>query len=138
MLDTITTYPETESKELAELKSRLKYVDIYLDVALPRAYEEEARGNLKLNEFITDCGTRGCAAFHMANAVGTPLMLHGNWSDVIDEMIFNMFGIEYDGICDPRTRGCFKGSSVSLDQRKASMQEYRAELVSQIEALVVR
>ena len=133
MLDTITTYPETESKELTELKSRLKHVDIYLDVALPRAYKEEARGNLDLDNFITDCGTKGCVAFHMASALGNPLTLH-NWSDIIDEMIFDMFGIEYDIAC-LRARGCFMNSSVSLDERKASMQLYRAELVSQIEAL---
>ena len=144
MLDTITTYPETESKELTELKSRLKYVDIYLDVALPRAYEEEALGDLKLNTLITDCGTKGCVAFHMAEAIGNPLT-QWNSQNRTDDMERMMFGCCISEDVDHLPQAtvsplnyCFDGGRTSLDQRKVSMQEYRAELVSQIEALATR
>ena len=137
MLDTITTYPETESKELTELRSRLKYVDVYLNEALPRAYEEESRNNLELNIFVTSCGTRGCVGFHMANALGYTLLpyvdgvIHKVTYDIVCEMnrlIFGEFKIQADDVA-------FAGSTVSLDERKASMQEYRADLVYQIESL---
>ena len=137
MLDTITTYPETESKELTEIKSRLRHVNIYLDIALPRAYEEESRNNLELDTFVTSCGTMGCVGYHMANALGYTLLpyvdgvIHKVTYDIVCEMnrlIFGEFTIQAGGVA-------FADSTVSLDERKASMQSYRADLASQIEAL---
>ena len=136
MLDTVTTAPE--SREITELTSRLKYVDIYLDEALPRAYEEESRNNLELNTFVTSCGTKGCVGFHMADALGYKLLpyvdgvIHSVTYLIVCEMnrlIFGEYIIQADDVA-------FAGSPVSLDERKASMQAYRAELVSKIEDLV--
>ena len=139
MLDTITTSPQTDSAELAELKSRLKHVDIYLDIALPRAYEEDARGNLELNQYISKCGTRGCVGFHYAIAVGKPLTMKDKYETetarALAEQMFGSLPTDfYLQIIEPHG-ACFAPSVVSLNERKDLMTAYRAELVCDIAAL---
>ena len=135
MLDTTTTIPDSE--ELRTLTSRLRNVDIYLNEALSRAYQEETNGNLTLNHFITECGTRGCAAFHMANALDTPLSFDDFQPQAIIDMEELMFGPvgEYSHARDIARFRAFDSDYTTLDERKAAMEAYRAELVSKIESL---
>ena len=134
MLDTTTTAPDSE--ELRTLTSRLKYVDIYLDQALPRACAEEARNNLELNVYISECGTKGCVLFHCFDELNDQVSkLKGD----VDKACLQIAGINAIEMCGHPTflwAQPFGGKATSLGVRRIAMQNHRAELVSKIESLV--
>ena len=136
MLDTTTASPDT--RRLSILKSRLHYVDVFLDQALPRARAEDARGNLDLDIFITSCGDKGCLAFHMAKIVGLPMypyadgIIHPTTLETVLALRKKMFG---SGSAARASWMAFHNSETGLAEREDAMTTYRKELQTQISAL---
>ena len=139
------------SEELEILKSRLHYVNVYLNEALTLARIENEKGSLDLNKYVSKCGSKGCVAFYFAKLAGEPLMFSRHPS-VIRQQVFNLLALmfdinKYEPIYDSTFSLfagdvnnnpivlCFAASEISLYLREEAMSKYRDELLAEIECM---
>ena len=113
-----------------ELLEHIRRCQIYLDVALPKASEEQKAGRLYLVDYATSCGTRGCVAFHFLEATGELDLIRKNGSGDLANDIWiyiRKYYWTFDGT------NAFAGKEFTLNERetnvKARLAEYKAQLV---------